>query len=97
MKTSNYLKASLTFLVTTIFVLGAMEMLKKRDLKTCESRQSFRCPRFTCPTSSVNSNSDTDKPPCGSRPWICPNHMNTCSGQEICIGYCKKDEKNCYD
>ena len=88
MKTSNYLKVSLGFLVSAIIILGIAEALQKRKLKNCESRQSFRCPRFTCPGNSKK---------CGHRPWICPDGHNSCNGTEICIGYCKKSENDCYD
>jgi len=87
MKTSNYLKASLGFLVTGIIILGIVEALAKRKLKECESRQSFRCPRFTCPQSDDQ---------CGSRPHICSDSDATCSIKK-CIGYCSKTEKNCLD
>lgn len=93
MKTSNYLKASLGFLISAIIALGIAEALAKRKLKECESRQSFRCPRFTCPTSDGTSSQPGQ---CGYRPYICPENDNTCS-QKTCIGYCKKDEPNCFD
>lgn len=88
MKTSNLLKVSLGLLTTSIIIIGVMEALAKRDLKTCESRQSYRCPRFTCPGETTT---------CGHRPWICPQDQTSCSGNEICIGYCKNTENNCYD
>ncbi len=88
MKTSNYLKTSLGFLVTAIIILAVAEALTKRKLKECESRQSYGCPRFTCP--------ETDSQ-CGNRPWICPPDQKTCVGQHHCIGYCTKGEKNCSD
>lgn len=93
MKTSNYLKASLGFLVTAIIVLGIAEVLSKRKLKACESRQSVACPRFTCPESDGTDGSPGQ---CGQRPWICPNDNAACS-PKVCIGYCKKDEQNCFD
>jgi len=88
MKTSNLLKISLGILVTTIFIIIIMEVVAKEQLKECESRQSFRCPRFTCPYSNKT---------CGYKPWICPKDQPTCSGNELCIGYCDKNEKNCLD
>ena len=87
MKTSNYLKVSLGFLVTGIVIVGIMEALAKRKLKACESRQSFRCPRFTCPEADDQ---------CQHRPYICSDSDATCS-QKTCIGYCSKSENNCLD
>tara|TARA_Y100001972_G_C7585315_1_gene293466 strand:+ start:594 stop:860 length:267 start_codon:yes stop_codon:yes gene_type:complete len=86
MKTSNLLKGSLSILITLILIVGLMEYIAKKDLKTCESRQSPGCPRFTCPGSNKT---------CGHRPWICPSESASCEGNEICIGFCDKDEKNC--
>ena len=89
MKTSNLLKISLAFLLVMIIVIGIMEFKSKRALKTCEGRQSFRCPRFTCPIADPSSSG------CGTRPYVCPT--NDCTREKICIGYCTKNEKNCYD
>lgn len=87
MKTSNYLKVSLGFLVSAIVILGIVEFLARRKLKDCETRQSFRCPRFTCPESDSQ---------CGSRPYICTDSESTCNIKK-CIGYCGKTENNCLD
>ena len=87
MKTSNYLKVSLGFLISGIIVVSIMEVAAKRKLKNCESRQSFRCPRFTCPQSDEK---------CQHRPYICSNIDNTCN-IKYCIGYCSKSENNCLD
>ena len=87
MKTSNYLKVSLGFLVTINIILAIVEMITKNKLKICEKSQSYRCPRFTCPYKDNQ---------CGDRPWVCPDSESTCSGNHICIGYCKSGEKNCY-
>ena len=91
MKTSNYLKVSLGFLVTVNIILAISELVSKNKLKNCETRQSFRCPRFTCPYE------DTSKPGCGTRPWFCSDKSKTCSGNHQCVGYCKSGEKNCFD
>lgn len=91
MKTSNYLKVSLGFLVSINIILAITELISKKKLKNCESRQSFRCPRFTCP------NKDKNTPGCGTRPWFCPPGSATCSNQHQCVGYCKDGEKNCFD
>ena len=88
MKTSNLLKTSLGILITVTLIVGIMEYVAKNDLKICEKRQSIGCPRFTCPGSNDR---------CQKRPWICPGDTNECTGREICIGYCKKHEKNCFD
>ena len=87
MKTSNLLKTSLGVLLTTIIILGVVEYIEKGKLKTCESRQSVRCPRFTCPIKDDQ---------CGDRPWICDVDDQTCSKGKKCIGYCTTGEKNCY-
>ena len=90
MKTSNYLKVSLGFLITLIVIIAIAEALAKKKLKTCESRQSFRCPRFTCPM----ADGTPGKPgQCGHRPYICSDSDNTCN-DKICIGYCSKKEEN---
>lgn len=88
MKTSNLLKFSLGLLVTSIIIVAVLEVLEKKKLKTCEGRQSFRCPRFICP-----SKNDT----CGYKPFICPKDQDTCTGDERCVGYCNRGEKNCLD
>ena len=87
MKTSNYLKGSLGFLITLIIIVAIAEALAKKKLKTCESRQSFRCPRFTCPEPDSQ---------CGHRPYICPQSNKTCN-QKTCVGYCSQSENNCFD
>ena len=93
MKTSNLLKINLGLLVTLIVIIGIMEIIQKMKLKECISRQSVRCPRFTCPSSDKNSNGG-----CGARPYICPDGSNSCNGSEICIGYCNESLKlKCYD
>jgi len=86
MKTSNLLKASLATIITMTLIVGIMEFSAKKELKECESRQSLGCPRFTCPGSNKT---------CGHRPWICPSSISECHGNEICIGYCENNEKNC--
>ena len=88
MKTSNLLKTSLGLVITLTFIVGIMEAISKNHLKICEKRQSIGCARFTCPGTN-----DT----CGHRPWICPQDVAECEGREICIGYCKNTEKNCFD
>ncbi len=87
MKTSNYLKVSLGFLITVNIILAITEAISKKKLKTCESRQSFRCPRFTCPVPDTY---------CGERPWICLGGSPNCSGNHTCIGNCTNEIK-CYD
>lgn len=90
MKTSNLLKTSLGVLLTTIVIMGIVEFIENKKLKTCESRQSFRCPRLTCSASDDL---------CGYRPWICDpaSKNNDCVNNKICIGYCSSSEKNkCY-
>lgn len=90
MKTSNLLKTSLGILLTTIVIMGLVEFIENEKLKTCESRQSFRCPRLTC------SNNDDQ---CGHTPWICDpaSKTNDCLTNKICIGYCSTNQKNkCY-
>ena len=86
MKTSNYLKVSLGFLVTANIILAIAEAISKKKLKNCESRQSFRCPRFTCPEKSDQ---------CGVRPWICLPNEKICSN--TCVGNCSKGDNNCFD
>ena len=86
MKTSNLLKISLCIILTMIIIVGILEIKTKHDLKECESRQSFRCPRFTC---HVKDDS------CGTRPYICPS--GNCNRGKTCIGYCGKNELNCFD
>ena len=88
MKTSNLLKTSLGLIVTLTLIVVIMEAVAKNNLKICEQRQSIGCPRFTCPSQTTK---------CGHRPWICPSDVLECEGREICIGYCKNTEKNCFD
>ena len=88
MKTSNLLKTSLGILISTIFIVTIMEVIAKKQLKECESRQSFGCPRFTCPYKNST---------CGYKPWICPPHETSCSGHEQCIGFCGSGDSNCLD
>jgi hypothetical protein len=74
METSKYLKISIGVLMLGIIVAGIAEVAEKENLKSCMSRQSFTCPRFTCPVQSSD---------CGSRPYI----VNA-NGTNTCIGYC---------
>jgi hypothetical protein len=93
MKTSVLLKTSLGLLLTIIVIIGIMEIIEKQKLKECISRQSVRCPRFTCPVPDLTENGG-----CGSRPHICPPGEDTCGPTDmICIGYCNGNLKNkCY-
>ena len=86
MKTSILLKISLGLLLTIIVVVGVMEILEKEKLKRCIQRQSFRCPRFTCP-----GKDDTSDGGCGARPYICPDGDDKCDENKICIGYCNQN------
>ena len=93
MKTSILLKINLGLLSTIIVIVGIMEILGKMKLKECLSRQSLRCPRFTCPNPNDSSGDG-----CGARPYICPDGSNNCDGGQICIGYCNESLKlKCYD
>ena len=93
MKTSNLLKTSLGILITLIFIVAIMEMVAKGNLKECESRQSFACLRFTCPTTW----DDENPPPCGNRAFICPSTTTPCANNQICVGHCEKNDLNCLD
>ena len=89
MKTLPLLKASLGLLVVGNILMVIFTVIAKEKLKTCEKRQSYRCPRFTCPIKD---------PTCGSSPWICPPNSKSCSSTEkICIGWCDSSKKICFD